>query len=120
MTQLQGLSVLVVEDEGSVALLIEDMLQDLGCEIVASVARLAEALKVAATAEVDLAVLDVNLDGQPVFPVAELLRERQIPLVFSTGYGTSGLPREFSSHPVLCKPFSMTELQQTVALALRR
>lgn len=115
---LSGLRVLVVEDEGFVALLIEDMLQDLGCVIAASVARLTEALETAATAEVDLAVLDVNLDGETVLPVVEILRVRQIPLILSTGYGASGLPQEFAGHPVLCKPFSMAELQQKITAAL--
>lgn len=118
MTELSGLRVLVVEDEGFVALMIEDMLEELGCEVAASVAQLASAREIAATAEIDLAILDVNLDGQPVFPVAEILRERQIPLVFSTGYGISGLPPEFSGHPVLGKPFSIGDLQRTMTLAL--
>ena len=120
MTELSGLRVLVVEDEGAVALLIEDMLQDLGCEITASAGRLAEACRIAATAEIDLAVLDVNLDGQPVFPVAEILRKRQIPSIFSTGYGVSGLPREFIGHPVLGKPFSLKDLQQAITMVLKR
>lgn len=120
MSDLKGLRVLVVEDEGAIALMIEDMLESLGCEIAASVARLAEACKTAAEIEADLAVLDVNLDGQLVFPVAALLRERQIPIVFSTGYGASGLPDEFNGTPVLGKPFSTTELQQAIAGVLRR
>jgi CheY-like chemotaxis protein len=120
VSELAGLRVLVVEDEASIALMIEDMLQDLGCEIAASVARLGDACAAAATAEIDLAVLDVNLDGQPVFPVARILHERKIPLVFSTGYGAGGLPAEFSGHPVLGKPFSMSSLQQTLALAVGR
>jgi len=120
MTELSGIRVLVVEDEGVVALMIEDMLQDLGCEIAASAARLADACEIAASAEIDLAVLDVNVNGQPVFPVAEVLRERQIPFVFSTGYGASGLPQEFDGHPVLGKPFSERELRKTIALALGR
>jgi len=116
---LQGVRVLVIEDEGSVALMIEDMLEELGCEIVASVARLADAHKIAATTEADLAVLDVNLEGQPVFPVAKILRQRRIPFVFSTGYGAGGLPGEFTGCPVLGKPYSMEDLQQTITSALR-
>ncbi|WP_105384298.1 response regulator [Neorhizobium alkalisoli] len=118
MTMFSGVKVLVVEDEGFVALLIEDMLGDLSCEIVASVARLTEAEGIAATAAIDLAVLDVNLHGQPSFPVAEILRERGVPFMFSTGYGQNGLPREFAGHPLIAKPFSSTELQQKIAVAL--
>lgn len=114
MTELSGLRVFLAEDEGAVALMIEDMLQDLGCTIAASVGRLGEAREIAATAEIDLAVLDVNLHGQSVFPVAEILRERNIPLIFSTGYGPRGLPPAFSGDPVLAKPFSASELLRTI------
>jgi CheY-like chemotaxis protein len=120
MTGLAGLRVLVVEDEGSVAMMIEDMLEELGYEIAASLARLADACRVAAKAEIDLAVLDVNLGGQQIFPVAKILHDRQIPFVFSTGYGASGIPHEYSGHPVLGKPFSKRDLQQTIASALGR
>jgi CheY-like chemotaxis protein len=118
MNGFSGIKVLVVEDEGFVALLIEDMLQDLGCEIVASVARLQEACTIARTAQIDLAVLDVNLGGERSFPVAHILHERGVPFMFSTGYGTSGLPAEFSGCQVLAKPFSAKALQETLALAL--
>jgi CheY-like chemotaxis protein len=80
MTDLAGLRVLVVEDEGSVALLIEGMLEDLGCEIAASVATLAKALHAVQTETLDFAVLDVNLAGDQVFPVAEILKGRRLPL----------------------------------------
>ncbi|KKX32886.1 response regulator [Rhizobium sp. LC145] len=115
MRDISGLKVLIVEDEGLVALMIEDMLQDLGCEVIASVSRLADARTIAAKAEVDLAVLDVNLAGEPSFSVAEILRNRQIPFIFSTGYGMEGLPDEFGGHPVIGKPFSSGELQQIIA-----
>lgn len=118
MTVFPGIKVLIVEDEGFVALMIEDMLQDFGCEIVASVARLTEAKGIATTAEIDLAVLDVNLGGQPSFPIAEILRDRGVPFVFSTGYGQDGLSQEFADVPLIAKPFSATELQQTIALVL--
>jgi CheY-like chemotaxis protein len=118
MNGFSGMKVLVVEDEGFVALLIEDMLQDLGCEIVASVARLQEACAIAETAQIDLAVLDVNLGGERSFPVAHILHERGVPFMFSTGYGTSGLPDEFSECPVLGKPFSAKTLEETLARAL--
>jgi two-component SAPR family response regulator len=119
MTPLAGIRVLVVEDEGTVAMLIEEMLQELGCEVVASVARLATARDVASTLEIDLAILDVNLAGERVFPVAEILRDRHIPFLFSTGYGASGLPNEFNGYQVLHKPFSEGDLQRKIALTLQ-
>ncbi|QBZ90286.1 response regulator [Pseudomonas viciae] len=120
MSPFAGVRVLVVEDEGAIAMMIEEMLDEFGCEVVASVARLVTALEIASSAEIDLAILDVNLAGERVFPVAEILRDRGIPMVFSTGYGASGLPSDFAQHLVLHKPFSQSALQQKVALALRR
>jgi CheY-like chemotaxis protein len=118
MNILSGLKVLVVEDEGGIALLIEDMLQELGCEITASVAHIARAEEAASTAEIDFAVLDVNLDGKPVFPVAHILRKRLIPFVFSTGYGIGGIPPEFAGNPVVAKPFSIEGLQAAIMDAI--
>jgi DNA-binding response OmpR family regulator len=83
MVELAGLRALVVEDEGGVALLIEDMLEQLGCDIAASIATLEKALAFARANTFDFAVLDVNLDGKPVFPLAELLKSRKLPFVFS-------------------------------------
>lgn len=120
MAELAGLRALVVEDEGSVALLIEDMLTELGCQVAASVATLAEALTAAAAGSFDFAVLDVNLNGQLVFPVAELLRSRQLPFVFSTGYGRIAVPETFKAYEVLSKPFAIEELEQKLRLALRK
>ena len=119
MTPFVGVRVLVVEDEGAIALLIEEMLEEFGCEVVASVARLAAACEVAGSAQVDLAILDVNLAGERVFPVAEILQGRKIPFLFSTGYGASGLPAEYAGCPVLHKPFSQSELQQKIAVTLK-
>lgn len=118
MTPFAGIRVLLVEDEGAVAMLIEEMLEELGCTTVASVPRLALARERAATADIDLAILDVNLAGERVFPVAEILRARQVPFLFSTGYGASGLPTEFAQCPVLHKPFSESELRLKIVQAL--
>ncbi|MBU1306656.1 MAG: response regulator [Alphaproteobacteria bacterium] len=118
MSHLNGLRVLVVGDESTVAMLIEEMLEDLGCLVVQSMARLAKARDVARTIDVDLAMLDVNLAGELVLPVAEILRDRQIPILFSTGYGVSGPQGGFASLPVLHKPFSQSALQAKLAVAL--
>lgn len=120
MTPFFGIRVLVVEDEGAIAMMIEEMLEELGCQVVASVARLATAREMASVVEIDLAILDVNLSGERVFPVADILRARGIPFLFSTGYGASGLPSEFAQCPVLHKPFAQSALQQKIALTLSR
>lgn len=120
MRYFSGQKVLVVEDEAVIAALIEDMLHELGCEIAASVAHIAEASEVAETVIADVALLDVNLGGKPVFPVARILRDRGIPVVFSTGYGAGGLPTEFAGYPVLSKPFVLEAVGEAIAVALVR
>lgn len=110
MADFAGLRVLVVEDEGGVALLIESMLEELGCHVTASVATLAKALSAARAGSFDFALLDINLDGELVFPVAEVLESRKLPFVFSTGYGRMGVPEAFKECEVLNKPFTIEEL----------
>lgn len=119
MTELRGLRVLIVEDEATVAMLIEDMLEDLGCRVMASLASVATASEAVDHTDIDFAVLDVNVAGELVFPVAERLRDRGIPFLFSTGYGATGLLAEFSSCQVVAKPFAQTDLEKSILLALK-
>jgi len=113
----QGLNVLVVEDESLVLFNLEDVLAELGCSIVGPAMRLPQALALAQTAEaVDLAILDVNLAGEPVFPVAEALRARGVHIIFATGYGREGLPEEWQSHTVLMKPYMADDVAKALAL----
>jgi len=119
MDDLRGLSALVVEDEGPIALLIEDMLADLGCEVVAAAASLEKACSLAESVDVDFALLDLNLNGASALPVADILRRREIPFVFSTGYGAAGIPDEYKLHPMLAKPFLTQDLKQKIASAIR-
>ena len=83
-----------------IAMMIEDYLEHLGCTVVATAARLEDALESAQTLAVDVAVLDVNLAGQLSYPVAIVLRRRNIPFLFATGYGAVGLPSELSDAPL--------------------
>jgi CheY-like chemotaxis protein len=112
--KLDGLKVLVVEDEMMVSMLIEDMLSELGCEVVGPASRLDEAMALAKEAEIDCAVLDVNLGGQPIFPLADLLRERGAPFAFATGYGDAGLRDVDRGSPVLQKPFREGDLARVL------
>jgi CheY-like chemotaxis protein len=109
---LNGLRVLVVEDEAAISLLLEDMLLDFGCEVVGPAARLAAALEAVERETLDLAILDVNVAGEPIYPVAEALMLRQVPFVFSTGYGSAGIKDAFRDRPVLQKPFAQQDLKQ--------
>jgi len=112
---LEGVRVLVVEDEFLVATLIEDMLESAGCVVAGPISRVAEALDAVGHECYDAAVLDVNLAGDRVDPVAEALSRRNIPFVFVTGYGIGALPGEFAGRPRLCKPFKMSDLIDTVS-----
>ena len=105
------LRVLVVEDEMTIALLIEDMLNALGHEVVGLAMRLAPAIEFARGSAIDFAVLDVNLDGRMSFSVAEILQARGVPFAFATGYGSSGIDPRFAGHPVLRKPFDVATLK---------
>ena len=110
--------VLVVEDEAMIAMLVEDMILDFGSEVVGPVAQMNEALGLAREAELDAAILDINVGGAVVFPVAEVLRERGIPFIFATGYGSTGLPPRFLNSPTLPKPFSYDSLADALRVAL--
>jgi CheY-like chemotaxis protein len=115
---LAGCRVLFVEDETLIAVLIEEALQDLGCIVVGPVAKLEVALALARTETLDAAVLDVNIRGGDVFPVAELLRSRAIPFVLATGYGDWALPEAFRHQPRLGKPFTLQALTNSVSRLL--
>lgn len=113
-----ALRILVVEDEMTIALMIEDMLADLGHDVAEVQMRLDPALASARQGEFDFAILDVNLDGHMSFPVAEALEERGIPFAFATGYGSAGLDAAFRHYPVLMKPFLQADLEQLIARAV--
>lgn len=92
-------------------MLLEDMLADLGHEVAATAASVESAKQLAATAAFDAAILDVNLEGQEVFPVAEILAGRNLPFVFASGYGHTALPEQFRDRPTLQKPFQGAQLE---------
>jgi CheY-like chemotaxis protein len=106
--------VLVVEDEMTIAMMIEDMLMDLGHEVVATAARLPTALEVAGDGNLDFVILDVNLAGHQSFPVAAVLQQRGIPFAFATGYGPAGIDPAFAGRPVLTKPFTTADLAAVI------
>lgn len=114
---LQGRQALVIEDEGSVAMMIEAMLMEKGCAVEVT-GRLTDALAIAKTGQFDFAVLDINLNGLHSYPVADILSGRGVPIVFSSGYGGSVLPEMYRQAPTLQKPFREQELMTAVMQAL--
>jgi CheY-like chemotaxis protein len=115
---LEGLRVFVVEDEAAVLLMVEDMLATLGCEVAVSASQLGSALEAAPTGDFEVAVLDINVGGELVYPVAEALKARRVPMVFSTGYGTSGVEAPWHEWPILQKPYRLEQLADALRRAL--
>jgi CheY-like chemotaxis protein len=109
--------IFLVEDETLVAMLVEDMLDSIGLEHVATASRLDQGLKLARELDFDAAVLDVNLAGARSFPIADVLKERNIPFVFATGYGREGIAEEHRDVPVIGKPFQARDLKAALAVA---
>ncbi|MFN3837745.1 MAG: response regulator [Brevundimonas sp.] len=120
MTQpLTGRRVLVVEDESLVAMLIETILEDMDCIPVGPAASIDEGLRLLAdTQDLDAALLDVNVAGQQIFPVADALKARGVPFVFSTGYGEGGLPDEWRGQPTVQKPFTEAAIRDALMKAM--
>lgn len=112
---LAGKRALVIEDEGMLRLQLADFLEEMGCIVAGTAANLAAAETLAATAVADFALLDLNLNGQVSYGVAEILRRRGIPFLFSTGYRSDAVAEPFRNVPMLPKPFDANDLE--VALA---
>ena len=107
-----GLRILLVEDETLVALLLEDMLADLGYTVLGPMARVKNALDIVRRDKFDLAILDVNLNGEETYPIADELTARGIPFFFSTGYFQTTLHPPYQNHPTLQKPFQQRDLEK--------
>ena len=105
-TGLSGRSVFLVEDEVMIRMMVADMLEELGYKVAAEAGDITEALRLAQATEFDIAILDVNVNGKVISPVA-------------TGYGSSGLPEQYRDRPALQKPFQLDALGKTIEAALR-
>jgi nitrogen-specific signal transduction histidine kinase len=115
-TGLSGLRVLVVEDESLIGMLAEDLLEQLGCRMVGLVSSLGKALEMAKSVDVDFALLDVDIGGEPVYPVAATLQARGVPFVFMSGYG--GLEGPWRGRPIVQKPFDLAQLRNEIQRAM--
>jgi len=115
---LAGLRVVIVEDVSLVAMLLEDMLVDWGCTVVAIVSELEGAEEKLESIPFDVVILDINLNGAHAFEIANRLMQRGTPFVFSTGYPAAGIPGKFRSVPVVGKPFERSELKLALVSSL--
>jgi CheY-like chemotaxis protein len=103
-----------------IRMMVADMLEELGHRVAAEAGEISEAVKLAQSTDFDLAILDVNVNGKVITPVAELISARNRPFIFATGYGSSGLPEEYRDRPALQKPFQLETLAQMIAATLKR
>jgi CheY-like chemotaxis protein len=110
--------ILIVEDEPMIAMMVDDFLTELGWNVVGVAGALDQALAMARDADIDAALLDVNLKGRETFAAAGILRERHIPFVFATGYGANGIADRFRDVPILTKPFQRDELDRVLHEAM--
>jgi CheY-like chemotaxis protein len=117
---VEGMRVLLVEDEAIIAMTAEDMLEELGCATVATAMTVSEALDAVDRGDFDLALLDINLNGADSLPVAERLRETGRPFVFTTGYGSAGRDVAFDDVPLVTKPYQLGDLEAAIGRALGR
>jgi CheY-like chemotaxis protein len=117
-----AIRVLIVEDESLVAMLVEDMLVDAGFSVTQILSALPDALACveAQPESFDVAILDVNLGGAPIFPLAEALAEAGKPFVFATGYGAGSLPPAWRGRPTLQKPFNAHDAIEALHTVLKR
>jgi two-component SAPR family response regulator len=117
MGWLKGKRILVVEDEALIAVMVEDMLVEMGGEVVGPAATVDDALELARQETLDVAVLDVNVRGQRIDPVAEALMARGIPVLFATGYGEVRLASGVQA-TVIDKPYTQDKLARGIAAAM--
>jgi CheY-like chemotaxis protein len=116
--QLSNCKVLVVEDEMMIAMLIEDMLDEFGCKLVGSATSISRALDLIGKEQVEVAILDLNLDGQDTYAIADALRQNNVPFIFATGHGSAGLRQDYGNRSVLQKPFQARDLETALMEAL--
>ncbi|MBI5263174.1 MAG: response regulator [Bradyrhizobium sp.] len=118
-TRPPGGSVFLVEDEVMIRMMVADMLEELGYRVAAEAGDIGDAIRLVQTTDFDFAILDVNVNGKVISPVADLIKAKGRPFIFATGYGSSGLPEEYRDRPALQKPFQLETLAKAIDSALR-
>ncbi|HEX7789172.1 MAG TPA: response regulator [Afipia sp.] len=112
-------SILLVEDEVMIRMMVADMLEELGYKIAGEAGDIDEGVRLVQSTDFDIAILDVNVNGKVITPVAEAIQLRGLPFVFATGYGAQGLPEKFRDRPTLQKPFQIETLARTIETVLK-
>jgi CheY-like chemotaxis protein len=112
-------SILLVEDEVMIRMMVADMLEELGYSIAGEAGDIDEGVRLVQSSDFDIAILDVNVNGKVITPVAEAVELRGLPFVFATGYGVQGLPEKFRDRPTLQKPFQIETLARTIEMVLK-
>jgi DNA-binding NtrC family response regulator len=118
MTEKPKCRILVVEDEAMIAMLVEEMVLDFGSEVIGPTAKMGEALRLASDASLDTAILDVNVGGAVVYPVADLLRARDVPIIFDPAMGRASFHRVSEKTPRSRSRSAMKSLPGLFALFL--
>jgi CheY-like chemotaxis protein len=114
----RDISFLLVEDEALIRMMVSGMIEELGHTVAAEAGNIADALNLAQSADFRVAILDINLAGHRIDPVAEIIERRGLPFIFSSGYGAKGLPAKFYDRPVLQKPFLIERLVEAIEAAV--
>jgi CheY-like chemotaxis protein len=107
-------SIFLVEDEAVIRMMTAEMIEELGHRVVAEAGNIQDAIGLAETTIFHLAILDVNIAGHNIGPVADIIERRGLPIVFASGYGSAGLPEPFSRRPLLRKPFLISKLKEAI------
>lgn len=113
-------SVLLVEDEALIRMMLVEMIEEAGHSVVAEAGDVGKGAALASKADFDLAILDINIGGDVITPIASTVADRGKPFFFVSGYGSSGVPDRFKGTPVLRKPCLLSELQAAIDSALSR
>jgi CheY-like chemotaxis protein len=111
-------SILLIEDETLIRMMLAGMVDELGHRVAGEASSVSEACLLAETTDYDLAMLDVDLGGHSIGPVAEIIARRGLPILFVTGYAPTGLPDEFDDRPMIQKPFTLAGLRDGIEMAL--
>jgi CheY-like chemotaxis protein len=113
-TKVPEASIFLVEDEALIRMMLADMVEELGHRVVAEAGNIRDGVALAGMAVFDFAILDINIGGYSISPVAKIIAERGLPFFFVSGYGAAGRPEAYSDRPVLQKPLLMAKLGEAI------